>query len=264
MAAALVAAIVIFLRRKVSEEYDMQTLIERVVDGVWRDECGAQGALFKLLARVIEYEVDQPMLDSLRGELREPLAEAGAEVPEDLLTGDPAKVVEDLAVEYTALFVQPGAISPHASVFQTGKMFQEPADRAANWYRENGFVFTHRFSGEFPDHAGVMMSFVSALFEREADALDRGDAAAAQVIHETRERFLIEEMGEWVPAWCRTAAQAAEHPFYERMMNLTGRVLWDELTQIVPPRRLRELSEKNARGPVVVAKDPGFRKASGL
>lgn len=242
----------------------MQTLIEQIADGVRREECRAQGALFKLLARIIEYEIDQPLLDSLKGELRQPLAEAGAEVPEDLLAGDPEQVLENLAVEYTALFVQPGAISPHASVFQTGRMFQKQTDRAARWYRENGFVFTHRFSGEFPDHAGVMMSFVSALFEREADALDKGDAAAAQAIHEARERFLIEEMGEWVPAWCRTAAQAAQHPFYERMMNLTGRVLWDELTQIAPPRRLRELSEKNAKGPKIVKKDPGFRKASGL
>lgn len=242
----------------------MQTLIEQVAQGVRSDECKAQSALFRLLARALEYEVDADFLERLRGELREPLAESGAEVPEDILTGDPEKTIADLAVEFTALFVQPGAISPYASVFQTGSMFQEQCDRAARWYQENGFVFKHRFSGEFPDHAGTMLSFVSALFEREASALEEGNEETAETIRETRERFLIEELGGWAPGWCRVAAQAAQHPFYERMLGLTERVLWDELTQIVPPRRMRELTEKNAKGPTVVKKDPGFRKASGL
>ncbi len=242
----------------------MQTLIEQVAHGVRQDECKAQAALFKLLARSFEYEVDNDFLEHLKGELCDPLAESGAELPEDMMADDPEKVIADLAVEFTALFVQPGAISPYASVFQTGSMFQQQCDRAANWYRENGFVFKHRYSGEFPDHAGTMLSFVSALFEREAQALEGGDEEKAEDVRQSRERFLIEEMGEWIPGWCKVAAQAAQHPFYERMLNLTERVLWDELTQIVPPRRMRELTEKNARGPTVIKKDPGFRKASGL
>jgi TorA maturation chaperone TorD len=143
-------------------------------------------------------------------------------------------------------------------------MFQDPCDRAAHWYKENGFVFKHRYSGEFPDHAGTMLAFVSALFEREAQALENGSEDDAETIRQSRERFLIEEMGGWTPGWTRVAAKAAQHPFYQRMLDLTERVLWDELTQIVPPRRMRELTEKNAKGPTVIKKDPGFRKASGL
>ncbi len=242
----------------------MQTLIEQVVQGARQDECKAQAALFKLLARTFEYEVDEMFLERLKGELREPLAEVGAEIPEDMLTGETARVLEKLAVEFTALFVQPGAISPHASVFETGRMFQEQTDRAVRWYGENGFVFKPRHSGEFADHAGVMLSFISALFEREALALEEGDEAKAETIRESRERFLIEEFGGWAPAWSRSAASVAQHPFYERMLGLLERVLWDELRQIVPPRRFQELVNKNTRGPTVVKKDPGFLKASGL
>jgi TorA maturation chaperone TorD len=242
----------------------MQMLIEKVAQGVRLDECRAQSGLFRLLARTLEYEVDEAFLERLRGELREPLAESDAEVPDDIVSGDPKIVIENLAVEYTALFVQPGAISPYASVFETGSMFQEQCDRAARWYQENGFTFKHRFSGEFPDHAGTMLAFVSALFEREAEALEKEDEEGAESIRQARERFLIEEIGGWMPGWCKVAAQAAQHSFYERMLRLTERVLWDELTQAVPPRRMRELTEKNARGPTVIKKDPGFRKASGL
>ncbi|TAN59007.1 MAG: hypothetical protein EPN26_00660 [Rhodospirillales bacterium] len=242
----------------------MQTLIEQVVQGARQDECKAQAALFRLLARTLEYEVDEAFLDHLRKDLQEPLAEAGAELPNDMVMGETGEILENLAVEYTALFVQPGAISPYASVFETGSMFQEQCDRATQWYRENGFVFKHRYSGEFPDHVGTMLSFVSALFEREAQALEADDEGKAEEIRQSRERFLIEELGGWAPGWASVAAQAAQHPFYERMLGLVERVLWDELTQIVPPRRMRELTEKNARGPTVIKKDPGFRKASGL
>ncbi|CAA6603666.1 hypothetical protein MTBLM1_110017 [Rhodospirillaceae bacterium LM-1] len=242
----------------------MQTLIEQVAHGVRQDECKAQSALFRLLARTLEYEVDEAFLERLRGELQEPLAESGAPVPQDMLDGDANEIIANLAVEYTALFVQPGAISPYASVFETGSMAQVQCDRATRWYQENGFAFKHRYSGEFPDHVGTMLAFVSALFEREANALEQGDEALAEEIRQSRERFLIEEIGGWAPGWAKVAAQAAQHPFYEHMLNLTERVLWDELTQIVPPRRMRELTEKNARGPTVIKKDPGFRKASGL
>ncbi|MBF0354852.1 MAG: molecular chaperone TorD family protein [Alphaproteobacteria bacterium] len=242
----------------------MQTLIEQVAQGARLDECRAQSALFRLLARTLEYEVDEAFLSHLRNDLLEALAEAGAELPEDMLSGPSDALFEKLAVEYTALFVQPGAISPYASVFETGSMFQEQCDRAARWYQENGFVFKHRYSGEFPDHVGTMLSFVAALFEREAQALEAGEEGNAEEIRQSRERFLIEELGSWAPGWAKLAAQAAQHPFYERMLGLVERVLWDELTQVVPPRRMRELTEKNSRGPTVIKKDPGFRKASGL
>ncbi|MBF0267734.1 MAG: molecular chaperone TorD family protein [Alphaproteobacteria bacterium] len=242
----------------------MQTLIEQVAQGARLDECKAQSALFRLLARTFEFEIDEPFLNSLRGDLKEPLAEVGAEVPEDVLADDVASLLERLAVEYTALFVQPGAISPHASVFETGKMFQKQTDRAVRWYRENGFEFKHCHSGEFPDHVGAMLSFVSAMFERESEALEKGEDETADKIRQNRERFMIEEMGGWVPAWCRTAARAAEHPFYERMLQLTERVLWDELSQFVPPKRMHELAEKAVKEPTIAKKDPGFRKASGL
>jgi TorA maturation chaperone TorD len=235
-----------------------------VAQGARLDECRAQSALFRLLARTLEYEVDEAFLTHLRNDLQEALAEAGAELPEDMCSEPSGDLLEKLAVEYTALFVQPGAISPYASVFETGSMFQEQCDRTARWYQENGFVFKHRYSGEFPDHAGTMLSFISALFAAEAKALEVGDEAGAEVLREKRERFLIEELGSWAPGWAKLAAQAAQHPFYERMLGLVERVLWDELTQVVPPRRMRELTEKNSRGPTVIKKDPGFRKASGL
>lgn len=228
------------------------------------EENRAQAGIFTLLGRSLEYEVDEAFLELLRTTLREPLAEAGVELPDDLLHGPSAEVLEHLAVEFTGLFVAPGAISPYASVFETGAMAQEPSSRVNRWYTEAGFEFRRMLSGEFPDHVGTMLRFVAALYSAEADCLERGDDVAAEETKVRRERFLLEEVGGWVPGWCRIAASVAGHPFYERMLDLTGRVLWEELSMIAPPRRLRELSDLNARRPARLESSPEFRKASGL
>lgn len=227
-------------------------------------EYRAQAGIFTLLGRALEHEVDEAFLELLRTRLRAPLAEAGVELPDDMVNGQTAEVLEQLAVEFTGLFVAPGAISPYASVFETGAMAQEPSSRVNRWYTEAGFEFRRMLSGEFPDHVGTMLRFVAELYSAEADCWERGDDVAAGEIKVRRERFLLEELGGWVPGWCRIAASVAGHPFYERMLDLTGRVLWEELTLIAPPRRLRELSDLNARRPARLESSPEFRKASGL
>jgi len=160
--------------------------------------------------------------------------------------------------------VQPGAISPYASVFINGAMSQEPADRAARWYAEAGFAYRNVYSGEFPDHIGTMLAFVAVLFDRQAAALEQGDMTAADDWRVRRERFLLEEVGPWAVGWCRYARQAARHPFYAAMLDLTERVVWEELSLIAPPRRLKDLTQANARRPASFASSPDFRKASGL
>lgn len=226
------------------------------------EECGAQAGLFALLGRCLEAEIDARLLTALRGELREPLAEAG--VDSACLDGDIDRVLGDAAVEFAALFVVPGAASPYASTFQTGALFQEPADRVARWYADNGFAFRNAHSGEFPDHVGTMLAFVGKLYEAEATALAESRVEAAREVRERRGRFVVEELGSWAPGWCRVAAAVAEHPFYRQVLALTERVLWEELSNLVSARRLRELSAANARGPARMPLNPDYRKASGL
>lgn len=224
----------------------------------------AQSALFLFLGRMLEDELDANALALLRTTLREPLAELGMGIPDDVLFAEPDEVLPRLAVEFTALFVQPGAVSPYASVFETGALSQAPADRAARLYREAGFRFQHVHSGEFPDHVGTMLAFVATQFAAEADRLEQGDEPAAAQAQARRGRFLLEELGGWAPAWCRLAASAANHSFYANLLTLIERVLWEEIAVIAPPRRLRELWRKNSRRPARRQASPEFRKASGL
>ncbi|MFQ5931128.1 MAG: molecular chaperone [Nitrospiraceae bacterium] len=227
-------------------------------------ECRAQAGLYRLLGRCLEDEVDDELLDLLRGELRAPLAEVGMTLDEAFFQASPQALLETLAVEFTGLFVAPGGVSPYASVFETGRMFQEPADRAATAYRLAGWQYQRRLSGEFADHIGTMLAFMGMLSDAEAAALEEGNQALADTWRQHWNTFLVQQLGRWAPGWCRRAAEATLHGFYNELLALTEKVLWDDLAACTDRRRLKELAELNRREPVKPKYDADFRKASGL
>lgn len=224
----------------------------------------ALARLYGFIARVLEEEADEALLQLLRGELRTPLEDFGLRFNEAFHTTSIDALTEALAEEYTGLFVAPGCISPYASVFETGCMFKEPADRAIEAYRRAGWDFRRRMSGEFPDHIGTMLGFCGLLAEAEADSLAAAELEQANELSTLREDFLVDQLGGWAPGWCHLAAESAFHPFYKGVLKLAESLLWNELSQLVDRRRLRELAELNRREPKRLDYDADFRKASGL
>lgn len=228
------------------------------------EEARALAGLFGFFSRCIEEEADAAFLELIRGELRTTLDGFGLTFNEDFHNTPIENLVEQLAEEYTGLFVAPGCVSPYASVAETGCLFKEPADQAMAAYRQAGWDYKHRLSGEFPDHIGTMLGFCANLAEAEEEALAMGDLASAEALKAQRETFLLNQLAEWGPGWCRRAAEAALHPFYQNILKLMEQALWLELEQLVDRRRLRELVELNRREPKRLDYDADFRKASGL
>ncbi len=208
--------------------------------------------------------MDETLLVLVRGELWRPLAEAGITLDQNFLDAPAEALIEELAEEFTGLFVAPGGVSPYASVFESGRMFQAPADRATQAYRDAGWAYQRRLSGEFPDHIGTMLAFVGVLSDAEAAALEQGDRVLADCWRQRRKTFVVEQLGPWAPGWCRRAAGAALHVFYSQLLMLAEKVLWTDLTAYTDRRQLRALAEQNRRKPVKLEYDADFRKASGL
>lgn len=227
-------------------------------------DCRARAGLYRLLGRCVEAEVDAALLGALRGELREPLAEAGVCLDPEFFTADPGPLLAALAEEFTCLFVTPGGVPPYASVFETGRMYQEAADRAERAYRDAGWRFQQRMSGEFPDHIGTMLSFVGVLYDAEAQALNSGDPEDAERRRRERESFMLEQLAPWGFGWCSRARKAAMHDFYVQILNLIGGVLWSDLQSLTDRKRFKQFVKLNTRSPVKLDYDADFRKASGL
>ncbi len=227
-------------------------------------ELQATAALYRLLGRFLEAEIDAPLLRLLKGELREPLAAVGVTLPETADSEPESALLEALAEEFTGLLVAPGCISPYASVFETGTLFKEPCDRAVAAYREAGWDYRLQVSGEFPDHIGTMLGFVALLADAEVQAVVEGDGEQALRHRERRQRFLLQQLGPWGPGWCQRAARAAMNPFYRGVVEATSQLLWSELTVLAGRQQLKELVELNRREPPKLDYDADFRKASGL
>jgi TorA maturation chaperone TorD len=143
-------------------------------------------------------------------------------------------------------------------------MFREPADRAMAAYRAAGWDWQRRQSGEFPDHVGTLLAFLGVLAGAEAEALEQADTDAAARWRQQRESFLLEEIGPWVPGWCRRAAAAAMQPFYRQLLGFSGQLLWTDIAAVADRRQLRALAELNRREPKKLDYNADFRKASGL
>jgi TorA maturation chaperone TorD len=228
------------------------------------EECRERAGLYGLLGRCLEAEVDDSLLIALRGTLRDPLSEAGVTMEPAFFTTDADELLADLAEEYTSLLVAPGGVMPYASVFETGRLFQEAADRAERAYREAGWRFERRQSGEFPDHVGTMLSFVGILYDAECRDLVSGDGDGARKWRRQRERFVLEQLAPWVVGWCQRARRATMQVFYEQVLALIERVLWFEVKELADRRQLKEIAALNARSPVKLDYNADFRKASGL
>lgn len=224
----------------------------------------AQAGLYALIARCLEAEVDESLLALLRGPLGDTLAELGIDPEWGSFQGSDAQVLADLAEEFAALFVVPGAVMPFRSVFETGRFFQPQADLAAAAYREAGFAFRNLHSGEFPDHVAVMLGFVGRLLSRQAAALEAGDTAAAEDWHRRRVRFVRSQIGPWVVGWSRRARGCARQPFYSAILELVEKVVWADLCEISDEKTLRRLVTANCKPLIRPKSDPEFRKASGL
>lgn len=229
------------------------------------DDLHAQAGLYRLCGRLLEAEIDHQLLDLLRGTLRVPLAEAGVIASPDFFDDAAVDVIERMAQEYTGLLVAPGAAMPYASVFETGRLFQEPADKAEKAYRNAGWKFQNQLSGEFPDHIGVMLSFYASQIQSLADAQEANDEAEIKNVTCRLQSFLTEQLGPWAIGWCRLAANAAYEPFYKQLLTLVEKSLWYELADRVDSKdELNRLIGLNQRQPPKLDYDADFRKASGL
>ena len=224
----------------------------------------ARAGLFSFLCQCLEAEPSPELLELIRGPMHEGLAESGVHFTPQFLAEPAERLAVALDEEFTCLFVAPGCVPPYASVFETGRMFQEPADRALAAYRQAGMTFRPVYSGEFPDHVGVMLGFYAHLLDRENAALAQGRADDAETWKSRREAFLLDEMAGWIPGWCQRARGFAMHEFYDRILALTEAVVWSEAEAIASRQQLRDLAASNQREPVKLDYDADFRKASGL
>jgi TorA maturation chaperone TorD len=170
-----------------------------------------------LLARLCLTEIDGPTLALLRRAPPFASTLAGPDVP----------LLAALRAEYAWLFLLNAV--PYESVYvdEALRLNTAATEAVAAAYRAGGF----RPAGAVgaPDHVGLELAFLGHLAAAEADALTRGDAAAAAAQRAAQRRFLAEHLGRWAPVWATACQRLARHPFYATLAEVVRDYVLGEL-----------------------------------
>ncbi|MDP6787367.1 MAG: molecular chaperone TorD family protein [Rhodospirillales bacterium] len=192
--------------------------------------------LYGFLASVFREEVSAGLLKSIKEpEFLGALSESGVDIETDFLDRPEEQVLEDLAIEYKALFLGPGGhVSPYESAQIEGGsgLLWGPETIAVKRYIETaGFHYKPDYHG-LPDHIGVELEFMAELAGKEAAAWRDGDVAKASNCLQFEHEFLADHLGAWAPAFCRQTTERAELSFYRDVARLTADFLAAEKLEI--------------------------------
>ncbi|MGR3295289.1 MAG: TorD/DmsD family molecular chaperone, partial [Candidatus Bathyanammoxibius sp.] len=173
--------------------------------------------IYGLLATVYRQEITSDLLEQIRDpQFLEALSVLEVEGIDDLIQQPAAELLEDLAVEYTRLFLGPGKhISPHESVHhqredgQWGMLWGVSTVEVKKFIEATGLSYTDDYKG-MPDHISVEFEFMRQLILAEEQAWMDEDADKAAACRQVEKKFIEEHLIRWVPAFCEMVIQEAE------------------------------------------------------
>ena len=191
----------------------------------------SRGRIYGFLCRVITREVDESLLNWCRDQAKVGLwADLRIDLSAFLEEQSQHDLIEDLAVDYCALFVTSGRTgTPHESVHvqasdrkeESVLLWGDSASDVKDLYREAGFEIDEN-EHQLPDALGVELEFMERLCSREAQAEKENRPKDVDRARELQARMLNKHLSQWTPAWARKLACAAKSEFYRSMLNFTA------------------------------------------
>lgn len=195
--------------------------------------------IYALLAAIYHKEVTPALLKQIKEpQFLEVLSELGAKLEDDVLKGSEDKLIEDLAVEYTRLFLGPGKhISPHESVHHErddgdwGRLWGKSTVEVKKFIEASGLEYKSEYSG-LPDHISVELEFMQKVTEREAQAWEGKDKDGAIYCLKIEKKFMDDHLKKWIPIFCDKIIAETESSFYKGMAKLTKKFIEFESEEI--------------------------------
>ncbi|MEG3617643.1 molecular chaperone TorD family protein [Magnetovibrio sp. PR-2] len=189
----------------------------------------ARANVYGLLAEVFRSEPSSSFLNNLQDpHVTETLQNMGCSLWDDIDTSSHEQLGEDLALEYTRLFIGPGPrVSPHQSMHvdsrfgEENELWSEETVEVKKFMEGAGVAINDGFIG-MPDHISAEFEFMEQLLKAEEEAWSNSDDETAFNILKIQERFYNEHIVRWVPNFCEKLADFAKHPFYKEFADVTN------------------------------------------
>ncbi len=175
----------------------------------------------------------QELLPVLLSQIRTPqfrgvLSDLGANLGDEFFSLKDEDIIEDLAVEYTRLFMGPGKhIPPYESIHHErndgdwGRLWGASTVEVQKFIETAGLKYKDDFK-ELPDHICVELEFMQKVIKKERDAWENGDGDRALYCLKMEKMFIDDHLIKWVPRFCSKVVSEAELPFYREMAKITG------------------------------------------
>ncbi len=184
--------------------------------------------VYSLLAAIYHKELTLDFLKQIKDpQFLEALSNQGVQLENDILQKPEDEVIEDLAVEYTRLFLGPGKhISPHESIHHErddgdwGKLWGKDTVLVKKFIETTGLEYKSEYSG-LPDHISVELEFMQEVTKREVQAWEEKDNNGALYCLKIEKKFIEEHLVKWIPIFCDKVISQAELSFYREMAKLT-------------------------------------------
>ena len=137
-----------------------------------------------------------------------------------------------VAEEYAALFVGPRP--PLAPLYESvyigaeSRLCTEETEKVRRFYRRFGFEVTRRKN--IPDdHIAFELEFLSRLCEREADAIEVGNAMEARRVCDGELEFIVEHLGRWIGAFVERVDSSAHAAYYSAWARFVQDVVEEDV-----------------------------------
>ena len=183
--------------------------------------------IYGFLSSMFREEISAERLSQIKDPaIKEVLSEMGIQY--DIFSKkDQDQLLEDLAVEYTRLFLGPDKhISPHEAVHHQ----RDDGDWGVHWggstvdvkkfIETTGLEYKQEYSG-MPDHISVELDFMKEAAGREAKALEEKDWEGALYCQKMEKKFIYDHLIKWIPAFCDKIITQAEISFYGDLADVT-------------------------------------------
>ena len=191
-----------------------------------------RAATYGLLSRLYRVEVDQPLLDELRG-MRFPTKTGNKNVDEGYrllatyLSNTWDNSITDLAIDYVRVFIGHGvdafsAAYPFESVYTSEKrlLMQEARDEVLAIYRSAGLDKQDTWK-EGEDHIALELEFEQILCERAIAAYEAGDEDECLKLLLSQRNFLEDHLLAWYPMMAADLQKFPQTDFYKGLGKLT-------------------------------------------
>ncbi len=188
----------------------------------------ARANVYGLLADVFREEPSEALLSKLGGpEFTGALHALDLSLDEVFESTSRAQLAEDLALEFTWLFIGPGShISPHESMHVEERFGEQKSlwgtqtVEVKKFMAAAGLKTDDSFSG-MPDHFSAEFEFMQRLLLKEAEAWANEDRELGANIVAIEKRFYEEHLSQWVANFCDKVIDATRHPFYRQFSEVT-------------------------------------------